>query len=139
MDTAACANKLSLFVDMDVAWIESLKDMPLRSEDIWVVCYPKSGTQRTSQIVRLILNKGQDNEGTLSDAVPWVEAFTEEYHVNINENHLLGHSGVTSFMSKCLVAHQIRHLANTSMLHITPKMSLCRLSFIERGSNPLKS
>ena len=89
MDTAACAcacaNKLSLFVDMDVTWVESLKDMPLRSDDIWVVCYPKSGTQWTSQIVRLILNKGQDDGGTLSDAVPWVEAFTEEYRVNINE------------------------------------------------------
>ena len=70
---------------VDISWMEKMKDMTLRPDDIWVVCYPRSGTNWTSHIVRLILNRGQDDGKKLSDAVPWVEGFHEHYYTNIDE------------------------------------------------------
>ena len=58
---------------MDPVWVEKMKDMPLHVDDVWVICYPKCGTNWTSQILRHILSKGQDDGKKLSDAVPWVE------------------------------------------------------------------
>ena len=61
----------------DFEWIEQMKDMKLRPDDVWVVTYPKCGTTWTQQIVRLIINRGKDDGLTLKDAVPWVEAFCD--------------------------------------------------------------
>jgi hypothetical protein len=60
----------------DSKWIKSMKDtVKLRSDDIWIVTYPKCGTTWTQQIVRLIINGEKKDERTLFDAVPWVERF----------------------------------------------------------------
>lgn len=50
----------------------------LRSDDIWIVVFPKAGCTWTSQIVRLLLNKGKSVQKTLSEDVPWVEAFNPD-------------------------------------------------------------
>ena len=75
----------------DVKWVERMKDtVKLRPDDIWIVTYPKCGTTWTQQIVRLIINRGNDDGLKIDDAVPWVEAFatipgTEyKYHVDID-------------------------------------------------------
>ena len=60
---------------LDVEWIKQMKDMKLRPDDVWVVTYPKCGTTWTQQIVRLIINRGKDDDRIIEDAVPWVEAF----------------------------------------------------------------
>ena len=59
----------------DFEWIEQMKDMKLRPDDVWVVTYPKCGTTWTQQIVRLIINRGKDDGLTIEYAVPWVEGF----------------------------------------------------------------
>ena len=60
---------------LDPEWIEKMKEVELRSDDVWIVTYPKCGTTWTQQIVRLIINKGEDDGKIIEDAVPWVEAF----------------------------------------------------------------
>ena len=73
----------------DVGWIKKLKDMNLRSSDVWIVSYPKSGNTWTAQIVRLILSKGEDDGLTIDYAVPWVEAFGvirgTKYYVDVDK------------------------------------------------------
>ena len=67
---------LNVPIVFDVEWIKSMKDaVKLRPDDVWVVSYPKSGTTWTQQIVRLIINRGENDGKILTDAVPWVEAF----------------------------------------------------------------
>ena len=41
--------------------------------DVFVVTYPRSGTTWTEQIVHLLVNKGEQGEQRLTDAVPWLE------------------------------------------------------------------
>jgi hypothetical protein len=55
--------------DMDL--IE--KEFVVENGDIFVVTYPRSGTTWTEQIVHLLLNKGEQGEQRLTDAVPWLE------------------------------------------------------------------
>ena len=77
----------------DLKWIEQMKDMKLRPDDVWVVTYPKCGTTWTQQIVRLIINRGKEDGLTIRDAVPWIEAFYEsdipalkrKYHVDVDK------------------------------------------------------
>ena len=66
---------LAVPFSFDFEWIEQMKDMKLRPDDVWVVTYPKCGTTWTQQIVRLIINRGKDDGLTaVRDAVPWLEA-----------------------------------------------------------------
>ena len=59
---------------IDVEWIKRMKDeVKPRPDDIWIVTYPKSGTTWTQQIVRLILNRGDDHGKLLSEVIPFVE------------------------------------------------------------------
>ena len=83
---------LKVTKNLDSKWIESMKDtVKLRSDDIWIVTYPKCGTTWTQQVVRLIINGGKDNGLTLSEAVPWVECFAnipsigKNYHIDIDK------------------------------------------------------
>ena len=53
--------------------LDSMKEMELFPDDIWVVNYPRSGTTWTQQIVRSILDNG-DEDLLIHQAVPWLEA-----------------------------------------------------------------
>ena len=56
---------------MDIEWIKSLKNMKVRTDDIWIVTYPKSGTTWTQQIVRYIIGRGEEQHGAkVIEAVP---------------------------------------------------------------------
>ena len=46
------------FVDKD--HLEKLKSFKLRPEDVFIVCYPKSGTHWLMKIVSLIMHNGED-------------------------------------------------------------------------------
>lgn len=64
--------KFPIFIsqdDMDL--IE--KEFVVKDGDVFVVTYPRSGTTWTEQIVHLLLNKGEQGEQRLTDAVPWLE------------------------------------------------------------------
>ncbi len=54
--------------------VDLIGGMEAFTDDIWIVTYPKSGTTWMQQIVKLILNNGENDERTLSQAVPWLEA-----------------------------------------------------------------
>lgn len=74
-------------------WIleDMRKTLVLRSDDNWVVSYPKAGTNWAQQIVRFIQNGGRADQIRITDAMPWVEGFNEipevgySYGVNLNE------------------------------------------------------
>jgi hypothetical protein len=55
----------------DIDLIE--KEFIPQDGDTFVVTYPRSGTTWTEQIVHLLVNKGEQGEQRLTDAVPWVE------------------------------------------------------------------
>ena len=59
--------------------VDKLKGFPLRSDDVWVVAYPKAGSTWTQQIVRLLRNHGVDDGKVLSESVPWLEALSYMY------------------------------------------------------------
>ena len=54
--------------------LDELKGLTLRSDDVWIVSYPKAGTTWTQYIVHLIHNGGEDDRKKISDAVPWIES-----------------------------------------------------------------
>lgn len=53
--------------------VDKLKDFELRPDDVWIVSYPKCGSTWTQQLVRLIRNKGVQDNVKVTDAVPWLE------------------------------------------------------------------
>ena len=60
---------------IDQKRMDEMKDFRLRQGDLFVATYPKSGTTWTRQIVRLILNNGEDDGKNLgAEAVPWLSA-----------------------------------------------------------------
>ena len=59
--------------------LDKLKDFQLYPDDVWVVTYPKCGTTWTQQIVRLIKNKGVQDDIIVDHAVPWLEAKATAY------------------------------------------------------------
>ena len=64
--------KFPIFVtqaDMDL--IE--KEFVVKDGDVFIVTYPRSGTTWTEQMVHLLINKGEQGEQRLTDAVPWLE------------------------------------------------------------------
>ena len=64
--------KFPVFVsqaDMDL--IE--KEFVAKDGDVFVVTYPRSGTTWTEQMVHLLVNKGEQGEQRITDAVPWLE------------------------------------------------------------------
>jgi len=64
--------KFPIFISQaDLDLIE--KEFVAETGDIFVVTYPRSGTTWTEQMVHLLLNKGEQGEQRLTDAVPWLE------------------------------------------------------------------
>ena len=59
---------------LDQQRMNEMKDFPLRPGDIFIDTFPKPGTTWTRQIVRLILNNGEDDGKTLNESVPWLAA-----------------------------------------------------------------
>ena len=53
--------------------VDSLKSIKLYPDDVWIVTFPKCGTTWTQQIVRLIHNKGVQDEVKVTTVVPWPE------------------------------------------------------------------
>ena len=47
-----------------------------RSDDVFVVAYPKSGTTWTQQIVKLVRNNGVEDGKNLDEAIPWLDMMT---------------------------------------------------------------
>ena len=68
-----CINGLPLPLCVTQHQLDFMKEMELFSDDIWVVTYPRSGTTWTQQIVRSILDKG-DEDQRIDQAVPYLEA-----------------------------------------------------------------
>ena len=64
--------KFPIFIsqaDMDL--IE--KEFVVKDGDVFIVTYPRSGTTWTEQMVHLLVNKGEQGEQRITDAVPWLE------------------------------------------------------------------
>ena len=59
---------------IDQQRMDELKDFRLRGGDLFIATFPKSGTTWTRQIVRLILNDGEDDGKILSKSSPWLSA-----------------------------------------------------------------
>ena len=70
-------------------WMEELRKFELRSDDVWVVSYPKAGTTWVQHIVRLLQNGGKDDGRKISDAVPYIDMDIKypifSYKVDLNE------------------------------------------------------
>jgi hypothetical protein len=67
--------KFPMFIsqaDMDMIQ----KDFVVRNGDVFVVTYPRSGTTWTEQMVHLLVNKGEQGDQRLTDAVPWLETLS---------------------------------------------------------------
>ena len=60
------------------AQVDSLKGIELFPDDTWVVTHPKCGTTWTSQIVKSILSRENDDTKVLDQSVIWLEAATTE-------------------------------------------------------------
>ena len=54
--------------------INELANLDLRSGDLFVVSYPKSGTTWTQKIVKLVLSNGVDDGVLPFLTFPWLEA-----------------------------------------------------------------
>ena len=75
---------------IDIEWVENMKiDVKPRPGDTWVVTFPKCGTMWTTQIVQLILNRGEDDGKNVMEAIPWIEAFHKDspfyWYMNADE------------------------------------------------------
>ena len=58
---------------IDQQRMDEVKDFHLCGGDLFIASYPKSGTTWTRQIVRLILNNGED-DGKSLESIPWLSA-----------------------------------------------------------------
>ena len=69
--------------------MEELKSFELRSDDVWVVSYPKSGTTWVQHIVKLLRNGGKDDERKIEDAIPYVEMINKDpifkYYIDLSK------------------------------------------------------
>ena len=100
--------------------MDSLRDIELFSDDIWIVTYPKSGTAWTQQIVRSILCKGDDNK-KISEAVPWLEA--------AKNNSFLSDVDVSALESpRAFKSHMPYHLMPCGLPNTTP----CKYIYVGR-------
>lgn len=57
--------------------LEKLRNFQLYTDDVWIITYPKCGTTWTQQIVRLLRDKGEQDDVKISTAIPWLEGYPE--------------------------------------------------------------
>ena len=50
------------------------QSLTLRSDDVFIVTYPKSGTTWMQQIVKLIRNDGIEDGSDIDTVLPWIDA-----------------------------------------------------------------
>ena len=104
--------------------LDKLKGLTLRSDDVWIVSYPKAGTTWTQYIVHLIHNGGEDDRKKISDTVPWIESGNRGTTVTASD--LTPPRAFKSHMpyDRMPKACPILHPANTSTLQeIQPLLS----------------
>ena len=99
---------------IDVEWLKRMKDeVKLRPNDIWIVTYPKSGMTWTQQIVRLILNRWENDGKLLPEIIPFVEGVNPKlpgYNKSLNLDEMASPRAFKSHfpsMIRCPVVHQI--------------------------------
>lgn len=82
--------------------IDELRKMPVYSDDLFIVTYPKSGTTWMQQIVKLIRNNGVDDSRPVTEVIPWVEQNPQRVEVSpllatfLVDNYLKCHSFLAS-------------------------------------------
>lgn len=104
--------------------VDKLKSFPLRPDDVWVVAYPKAGSTWTQQIVRLLLNGGEDGGKVLSGSVLWLEALSYMYpHIKPEEL-----PSPRMFQS---------HFMYAKMPCGTPKSTPCKYIYVSRNPKDL--
>lgn len=60
--------------------LEKLKSFAIRPEDIFIVCYPKSGTHWLIKIVYLIIHDGEDKYLDVTpsrEEIVWIEEYSK--------------------------------------------------------------
>lgn len=75
--------------------MDQLKNFPLRSDDIILATYPKSGTTWMQQVLKLIYTGGKENGKNVSEAVPWLERGTASMDTS-NPNAAVDFNGMPS-------------------------------------------
>ena len=65
--------------------VDKMKVMQHYPDDVWIVAYPKSGSVWTSQIVRLIHNRGVPDNTVLADAIPFAESLFGSGNVPVDQ------------------------------------------------------
>ena len=110
--------------------LDKIKDFPLRSDDVWIVTYPKAGSTWTQQIVRLLRSTSEaDKEKKIDDAVPWLEALPffpgvnyEEVKADLRPRAFKSHMPYEMMPCGQVVGHHTLHHVNTSTSLETQKM-----------------
>ena len=68
--------------------IDELKDLPLHLDDLFIASFPKSGTTWTRQIVKLVLNNGEDDARKLLGdddiIIPWLAGHSGAHITDID-------------------------------------------------------
>lgn len=54
-------------------------NLKLRSDDVFVVTFPKCGTSWMQQIVKLIWNSGKEDGRDIDEALPWIDPAKPSY------------------------------------------------------------
>ena len=134
-DSVHCINGLPLPLLATQHQMDFMKEMELFSDDIWVVTYPRSGTTWTQQIVRSILDKG-DEDQSIDQAVPYLEATNSKvipYDINFSTieqpRAIKSHMPYNSMHLKILLANTSMWLATQTILqfHSSTTTSLLKL------------
>nr|DBA25566.1 TPA: hypothetical protein GDO54_009942 [Pyxicephalus adspersus] len=95
---------------MTLEFVESMKNLKVRNDDVFLVTYPKSGTIWTQQILSLITSEGHRN-GTekinTNERVPWLEF--PQLNENIDHNSRPSPRMFVSHLSEAFVPRELKN------------------------------